>query len=120
MKQKLLLLWIASLLLFSSCNEVITCIITSPAPTTLDEFVAFYENQSIFVSVDASTTKNTIRQVQLFVDEDVIFSTLTSPYNFTIPPGTIAPGLHILSAVAHSSGGNREVAAIYINIKEAK
>jgi hypothetical protein len=94
--------------------------ITSPIPDPDEGSAVFYENQSIPVTVEASTTKGSIKQVVIYVDDDVIDSKLSPPYNFTIAEWTIQPGLHALTAVAYSSEGNSEVAEIYITIKETK
>jgi len=113
MKNKLFFLSVLCLLTLNSCkNEKMTCIITSPKADAI-----FSEYQSIPITVEASTTKGSIIQVQIVVDDEVIESLTKPPYNFTIPSGTIPVGMHILSAEAFSSGGNSEVAAIYITIE---
>ncbi|MCL1850565.1 MAG: Ig-like domain-containing protein [Bacteroidetes bacterium] len=118
MKNKLFFLSVILLFTLSSCNEVITCTITSPVPDAEGK-LEFYKHQEIPVTVEASTTKGSIIQVEILVDEDVIQSLTKPPYNFTIPENTIEPGLHhILTAVAFSSRGNREVSAMYFTIKE--
>jgi hypothetical protein len=114
MRNKLSLLCVCVLVIFAliSCKkEIITCTITSPA----DEAI-FKENQSIPVLVEASTTKGSIIQVQIFIDDDPIASLTETPYEFTIPANTIPVGIHTLAAMAYTSEGNREVAAIFITI----
>ena len=122
MKYKLLLLFIATLFTLSSCkNEDITCVMTIITPSLAEDMLVFWEHQTIEVSVEASTTKGSITQVEIIVDEEeVIESTLFRPYNFTIPPSSMEEGLHSLSAVVYTSSGNRAVDAQNIKIQKAK
>jgi hypothetical protein len=97
---------------------VITCVITTPKADA-----EFNQYQTIYVNVEASTNKGSIIQVQIIVDDEIRKSysrPMPSAYNDTILPGTLPVGLHVLSAVAYSSEGNSEVAAIYFTIKESK
>jgi hypothetical protein len=85
--------------------------------------ITFSENESIPVTVEASTTKGAILQVDISVLDkndtiEVIKSFLSQPYQFTIQPKTLKPGLHVLTAVAFSSEGNRETDAMYLTIEE--
>ena len=115
MKYRLFFLCVFTLLALSSCkNEQITITITSPADGAI-----FSRNQSVPVNVKASTTKGSIIQVQIFIDDSEPFASRTAtPYNFIIPPDTMSAGLHIISATAYSSGKNQEMAAIMIKIEE--
>jgi hypothetical protein len=114
MKNRFFFLSVFLILTLSNCKkEKITCIITSP-----EDFAVFSEDQSIPVTVEASTTKGSIIQVQIFVNDSAILSLTAAPYHFTIPPKTISVGNMItLSAVAYSSEGNQEVAAIFIDVE---
>ena len=121
MKYKLILLCLATLFALSSCkNEDITCTmeIITPSIDEEAEYPVFWEYQPIQISVTASTTKGTISQVEIFVDDDVIESTLVKPYNFTIPSNRIEAGLHSLTAVVFTSSGDQAVDAQYITIKK--
>lgn len=123
MKYKLLLLCIATLFALSSCkNEDITCKmeIVTPSIDAEADFPVFWEYQPIQVSVTASTTKGTINQVEIIINDDVFESTLVKPYNFTIPSNLLEAGLHSLTAVVFTSSGNRAVDAQYITIKEVQ
>jgi len=122
MKYKILLIFFATLFTLSSCkNEDITCIMTIFTPSLAEDMLVFWEHQAIEVSVEASTTKGSIMQVEIIVDEEeVIESALVRPYNFTVPPNSMEAGLHSLSAVVYTSSGNRAVAAQYIKIQKAK
>jgi len=90
------------------------CKITSPRDKA--EFLA---SESIPVTVEASfnSLKDSIRQVQLFVDNKVIGSCAKPPYNFIIPANTIPAGMHYLTATAYSSN-NQEADNIFIVVKE--
>ena len=122
MKYKLLLLFIATLFTLSSCkNEDITCIMSINTQSIVDDIIVFWDYQTIEVSVEASTTKGSIIQVEIRVDEEeVIEFALVSPYNFTVPPNSMEAGLHTLTAVVYTSSGNRAVDAQYIQIQKAK
>jgi len=122
MKYKLLLLFIATLFTLSSCkNEDITCIMSINTQSIVDDIIVFWDYQTIEVSVEASTTKGSIIQVEIRVDEEeVIEFALVSPYNFTVPPNSMEAGLHTLTAVVYTSSGNRAVDAQYIKIQKAK
>jgi len=114
MKHKLILLSVFSFILItiSSCKEEkIKCEITSPKNEA-----EFWESQSIPVTVDASTNKGSLIQVQIFVDDKVVESRTEPPYEFTIPAKTVSPGMHYLTAAAYSSN-NQEVHSIFIIIK---
>jgi hypothetical protein len=116
MKTKLFPLSIFLLLTFSSCNEKITCILT-----TQNADAEFYENQTIYVNVEASTTKGSIIQVDILVDGEPHKSfsrPMPSAYRDTIQPRELPVGVYVLSAEAYSSDGNVEVSAIYLTIKE--
>ena len=111
--KKLLISFITLLFIFCGCvKEVIECNITTP-----ENYATFLKYESIRVDVEASTTKGSIIQVVLLVDDKVIDSLREEPYNFTIPPDTISAGEHILYAAAYNSQQNREVAMIHITIK---
>ncbi|MCL2167988.1 MAG: Ig-like domain-containing protein [Lentimicrobiaceae bacterium] len=114
MKNKLFLLFFLFIFILNSCvKEKIVCTITSPAENSM-----FSLSQSIEVNVEASTTKGSIIQVQLLVDDEAIQSLTKEPYQFTIPPKTIPVGLHLITAVAYNSMNNQEVANVYITIEE--
>jgi hypothetical protein len=106
---------------------VITCNIVSPVPDDNNEIV-FSESTPIPIIVDAYTTKGSIVQVELFVDDEIIASLPDStmlklpstPYNFTIQPYTIDTGLHVLTAAAFSSEKNIELSALFLRIKKYK
>jgi hypothetical protein len=105
---------------------VITCKIIAPVPESDTVLVSFLEYETIPVTVEAFTTKGSLIQVEILVDEDVIKSLPdttklpASPYNFTIPSWRIKPGTHLLTAVAYSSEGNRETDAMYFMIEKSK
>jgi hypothetical protein len=90
-------------------------------PSLAEDMLVFWEHQAIEVSVKASTTKGSITQVQIVIDEEErIESDLVLPYNFTVPPYCMDAGLHTLTAVVYTSSGNRAVDAQYIQIQKAK
>ena len=91
----------------------ITCEITSPRNEA-----EFLESQSIPVNVEAffNSFKDSIIQVQLFVDDKVFETRTQPPYNFTIPANTIPQGMHYLTAAAYTSE-RREEDNIFIIIK---
>jgi len=115
MKSKLFFLSVFLLLTLSSCSEKLTCKILSP-----ESDAKFNKGEAIYVSVEASTNKGSILQVQIYIDEDQDHpkSFTEPPYEYTIFPDTLSLGFHSISAAAYSSEGNREVAAIYIKIVE--
>ena len=113
MKSKQILLCVFTLLLFtlSSCKEEkIKCKITSP-----ENEAEFWRSQSIPVTVEASTNKGSLIQVQILLDDQVIGSCVDTPYHFTIPAKTASTGMHYLTAAAYSSD-NLEVNNIFIII----
>ena len=115
MKHKLILLSVFTVLLFtlSSCKEEkIKCKITSPKNEA-----EFWKSESIPVTVEASTNKGSIIQVEIFVDDQVIASRVDTPYHFTIPAKAAAPGMRYLTAVAYNSD-NWEVDNLFIIINE--
>jgi len=114
MKYFFVLLSIFSLLLFSGCKkEVITCTITYP-----ENNAVFPINQSIPVTVEASTTKGSIIQVQLTFDNSAIQSLTEPPYNFTIPADSVSTlGIHTICVEAYNSEKMREAAFISISIE---
>jgi len=114
MKNRLYFLCFLLLFTLSSCNEKITCVITSL--TAVD--TVFFENQTIPVTVEASTNKGSIIQVQILVDDEVIQSFIASPYHYSIPPYTLPIGFHSITAEAYSSGNNVEIAGRLIKIKK--
>ena len=121
MKYKLILLCLATLFTFSSCkNEEITCKmeIKTDSIDAEAEYPVFWEYQPILVSVVGNTTKGSVIQIEIIVDDEVIESVSEHSYNFTIPSNRIEPGLHSLSAVVFTSSGNSAVNAQYITIKK--
>ena len=113
MKYKLLLLFIATLFAFSSCNkDKITLAIVSP-----ENNAVFSKGELIDVVVTATTQKGSIIQVQLFVDGWEHHSLTDKPYHFTVPTDTLSVGLHFLTAIAHSSEGVMEGESVDIYIE---
>jgi len=115
MKSKHLLFLVCVILSFilSGCNEKIECIIVSPYA---DE--VFPRNEHIEVVIKASTDKGFIRQVVLTVDDEIVKSFTTTPYELRIPAYTLPSGERILHAVAYSSGGYEASDVILFTIKE--
>ncbi|MCL2245951.1 MAG: Ig-like domain-containing protein [Lentimicrobiaceae bacterium] len=120
MRHKLFFLCVTILFTLSSCTEKLTCNITSPKADAGKDYPEFFENEFIYVTVEASTNKGSILQVQMFADNNPGKSCTETPYRDTILPRTFTAGIHSISAVAYSSQGNTEIDAIYVKIKEAK
>ena len=115
MKSKHLFLLVCVVLsfIFSSCNEKIECLIVSPYA---DE--VFTRNEHIEIVIKASTSKGFIRQVVLTVDDEIVKSFTTTPYELRIPAGTLPSGERMLHAVAYSSKGNEASDVILFTINE--
>ena len=114
MKHKLFLISVLSLFLVALCSckeERVTCKIITPENEDV-----FWTFQDIPVTVEASTSKGSIIQVEIFVDDKVIESLTEPPYKFTIPARAVDTGTHYLTAAAFSST-NQEVDNIFIIIK---
>jgi len=60
------------------------------------------------VRVDAADTGSGVSDVELYVDGDYVTTSKSSvsPYEFTIPAGTLAPGTHQLKVTAADTLGN--------------
>jgi len=113
MKYKLFFLCFISIIALNSCkNEIITCEITSPKDS--DEF---WRGEEIPVTVEATSNKGAIIQVQVFLDDNLMGSLTEPPFHFIIPTDTLSARIYYLTAAAYSSS-NREVHNIFVTIKE--
>jgi len=114
MKTRILFLFLISLFVLSSCTkETVSCQITSPR-----EGSYFTQNAFIDVIVEASTTKGSIIQVQLMIDNESFKSVIDTPYTFVIPEYTFEPGLHYITAIAYNTNRVQETSSVLINITE--
>jgi formylglycine-generating enzyme required for sulfatase activity len=87
------------------------CNITSPL-----EGANFYKNYEIVISADASDSDGSIAGVNFSIDGIGIGTDYTEPYTFTLSPGSIVPGSHILSATATDNDGAVTTAVINFTV----
>jgi len=94
-------------------NKPPTCSISTPTNNA-----QYNIGESISVIVEAEDTDGVITEVQLYVDDAAHSIKKYPPYNFTINPGELIPGTHILKAEAKDNQGTKSEATVSIVINQ--
>ena len=102
------------LLFITSCHKESLTICKIITPENDREF---YENEDICIEVVADDRNGTIAYVHLYIDSIGYCSLSESPYNFTIKAGILAPGVHIIKAIAKNSNGKQKEDSVKINVR---
>jgi formylglycine-generating enzyme len=81
-------------------NVIPVCSITTPLEGT-----NFYKNYEIVISAEASDPDGSVSEVKFSIDGIGIGTDYSEPYTFTLSPGSIVPGSHVLTAIATDNDG---------------
>lgn len=108
---KLNIVIFACILALTSCNKAPECSFESPKDKE-----TFTNSDSIVVKINAEDKKGSVTEVSLYIDNKLFETIKYTPYQFTIPSGTLAEGNHTLKVTATDNEGAVGEATINITI----
>jgi hypothetical protein len=106
---KFKMLILALVIGLTSCNKAPECSFESPKDSD-----TFTTTDSIVVKINAEDKKGSIKEVSLYIDNNLHGTAKEAPYQFTIPSKTLAEGNHTLKAEATNDKGLKGEASITI------
>ncbi|OQA92779.1 MAG: hypothetical protein BWY27_00197 [Bacteroidetes bacterium ADurb.Bin234] len=108
---KLNIVIFACIVALTSCNKAPDCSFESPKDKDI-----FSTSDSIVVTINAEDKKGSVTEVSLHIDNNLFETIKYTPYQFTIPSGTLSEGSHTLKATATDNEGAVGEATITLTV----